>query len=219
MKAKAKKKAKARIRIRINPVCCPQHDVRATIIVKLIAGLGNPGTQYARTRHNLGFITLDVLAAELGVSFTRVQDEAQVVRAHYAGSTVMLVKPQTYMNNSGRAVATIARRNGCEADDILVIVDDKDLPLGKIRLRNGGSAGGHNGLKSITECLGTDAYPRLRMGIATEFMSRMDELSDYVLSRFQPEEMKSVTEMTQQAMSAAVCWIENGIESAMNRFN
>jgi len=187
--------------------------------VKLIAGLGNPGAQYARTRHNLGFMALDVLAAELGVSFTRFQDEAQVVRTRFADSALLLVKPQTYMNNSGRAVAAIARRNGCDVGDILVIVDDKDLPLGKIRLRNGGSAGGHNGLKSITECLGTDAYPRLRMGIATDFMNQVDELSAFVLSRFQPEEMKFANEMAQQASCAALCWIEHGIEAAMNRFN
>ena len=187
--------------------------------MKLIAGLGNPGARYVRTRHNLGFVVADLLASELGVAFTRMQDEAQVVRARYAGDTVLLVKPQTYMNNSGRAVAAIARRNGCDIEDILVLVDDKDLPFGKVRLRAGGSAGGHNGLKSITACLGSDAYSRLRMGIATEFMDQMDELSGFVLSRFQSEEMKQVAELTEQAAQAALCWIENGIEATMNRFN
>ena len=187
--------------------------------MKLITGLGNPGAQYARTRHNLGFMTVDLLASEMGVSFSRVQNEAQIARARHADSTVLLVKPQTYMNNSGRSVAAIARRHGCEMEDILAIVDDKDLPFGKIRVRSGGSAGGHNGLKSINACLGSDAYPRLRLGIATEFMTRFDALSTFVLSRFQPDEMEQVLEMTKQASQAALCWIENGIEVAMNRFN
>lgn len=187
--------------------------------MKLIAGLGNPDAKYANTRHNLGFMAVDLLASELGASFTRVQDEAQVARVHYSGSTVILVKPQTYMNNSGRPISAIARRNGCAIEDILVLVDDKHLPLGKIRLRTDGSAGGHNGLKSITACLGSDGYPRLRMGIGSEIMAQISELSAYVLSRFRPEEMKLVTEMTEQAAQAALCWSKDGMEKAMNRYN
>jgi len=155
----------------------------------------------------------------MGDSFTRVQDEAQIARIHYGGSTVILVKPQTFMNNSGRAVSAIARRNGCALEDILVLVDDKHLPLGKIRLRPDGSAGGHNGLKSISACLGSDCYSRLRMGIGSELMAQTSELSAYVLSRFRPEEMKEVAEMTELAAQAALCWIKYGMEQAMNRYN
>lgn len=187
--------------------------------MKLIAGLGNPGAKYTNTRHNLGFMAIDRLASEMNASFTRMQDDAQVARAHYCGATVMLVKPQAYMNNSGRAIAAIARRNGCAFEDILVLVDDKHLPMGKIRLRTDGSAGGHNGLKSISACLGSDAYPRLRMGIGSEIMAQITELSAYVLSRFRPEEMKQVEEMIEQATQASVCWIRDGMEKAMNRYN
>lgn len=193
--------------------------MKRSYIVKLIAGLGNPGARYVRTRHNLGFMTIDRLASVMGVSFSRVQDEAQFVRTRYADTTVLLVKPQTYMNNSGRSIAALARRNGCNAEDILVIVDDKELPLGKIRLRAAGSAGGHNGLKSINACLGSDAYPRLRLGMATASMAQFDVLSAFVLSRFDPDEMDQVREMTAQAAQAALCWVENGVEVAMNRFN
>ena len=193
--------------------------MKRSYIVKLIAGLGNPGARYVRTRHNLGFMTVDRLASVMGVSFSRVQDEAQFVRTRYADTTVLLVKPQTYMNNSGRSIAALARRNGCNPEDMLVIVDDKELPLGKIRLRAAGSAGGHNGLKSINACLGSDAYPRLRLGMATASMARFDVLSAFVLSRFDPDEMDQVREMTAQAAQAALCWVENGVEVAMNRFN
>ncbi len=187
--------------------------------MKLIAGLGNPGARYARTRHNLGFMAADRLASELTTSFTRIQDNGAIARAHYVGETVLLVKPQTFMNLSGRAVAAIARRAGCEPEDILVLVDDTQLPLGKIRLRPGGSAGGHNGLKSIIAHLGSDNFARLRMGVGTEIMTRIDDLSAYVLSRFRPEEAPLVAEMVDNAAQAALCWLEAGVERTMNRFN
>lgn len=187
--------------------------------MKLIAGLGNPGAQYARTRHNLGFVVADLLASALGVSFTRMQDEALLLRVRCGGVTVLLIKPQTYMNNSGRAVAAVARRNGCAPEDILVLVDDVHLPLGKIRLRAGGSAGGHNGLKSIAACLGNEEFCRLRMGVGSEALEQMNTLSGYVLSRFRAEENAVVSQMAERAAQAALCWIEEGMEQAMNRFN
>ncbi len=187
--------------------------------MKLIAGLGNPGARYVRTRHNLGFMVADMLAQTLHVSFTRMQDNAITARAHHAGETVLLAKPQTFMNHSGRAVAALARRNGCAPEDILVLVDETQLPVGKVRIRPGGSAGGHNGLKSIAAHLGSEDFARLRMGVGSELMTRMDDLSTFVLSRFQSNEMPLVAEMTETAAQAALCWLENGVETAMNRFN
>lgn len=186
--------------------------------MKLIAGLGNPGLQYRHTRHNLGFVTADLLAEALHVAFTRTMDNADVARAHCAGDSVMLVKPKAYMNNSGRAVASLAGRYGCAPEDMLVLLDDAQLPLGSIRLRPGGSAGGHNGLKSIIAWLGSQQFHRLRMGIRPEHMTHRT-LSDFVLGRFAPEEQEQVAQMTARARDAALCWLEHGIEIAMSRYN
>ncbi len=186
--------------------------------MKLIAGLGNPGEQYRRTRHNLGFMVADLLADTLSAPFARTMDNAIIARARLAGVPLMVIKPQTFMNNSGRAVASIARRNGCAPEDILVLVDDVHLPLNRIRLRSEGSAGGHNGLKSIIACLGSQQFCRLRMGIAPEVM-RHSERRDFVLGRFAADEMAAINEMTAYARDAALCWIEYGIETAMNRYN
>ncbi|MCK5861769.1 MAG: aminoacyl-tRNA hydrolase [Candidatus Hydrogenedentes bacterium] len=187
--------------------------------MKLIAGLGNPGAKYTHTRHNLGFMAVELLASKMDAPFTRIQNEAKFARGRYGGSTVILVKPQGYMNTSGRSIAAIARKNGCAIKDILVLVDDRHLPLGKIRLRAEGSAGGHNGLKSINACLGSDGYPRLRMGMGSELMAQMNELSAYVLSRFRSEEMEQVAKMTEETAQAALYWIKNGVEQTMNRYN
>ncbi len=186
--------------------------------MKLIAGLGNPGDQYRLTRHNLGFMVADLLADALDTPFSRAMDNAIFARARVAGATVLLIKPQTFMNNSGRAVASIARRNGCAPEDILVLVDDVYLPLNRIRLRSEGTAGGHNGLKSIIACLGSQQFSRLRMGVAPTVMRHGDR-RDFVLGRFAADEMAAVTEMTARARDAALCWIEYGIETAMNRYN
>lgn len=186
--------------------------------MKLVVGLGNPGDRYRYTRHNIGFMALDRVAESLSAAFTRTLDHAAVARAFYAGASVLLVKPQQYMNNSGRAVADIARRQGCAPEDMLVLVDDVQLPLGAIRLRAEGSAGGHNGLKSVIACLGTQAFHRLRMGIRPEHPVP-HELSAFVLGKFAPEEMDQAAEMTARARDAALCWLEHGIETAMRRFN
>ncbi len=187
--------------------------------MKLIAGLGNPGARYVHTRHNLGFMAADAVAALLGTSFSRKQDNATLARTHHAGETVLLIKPQTFMNNSGQAVAAISRRNGCRPEDILVLADEVQLPVGKIRLRSSGSDGGHKGLKSIIACIGSEAFARLRMGVGSELMDRMDDLSAFVLSRFGSDEMPLVAEMTERAAQAVLCWIEHGAEQTMQRFN
>jgi PTH1 family peptidyl-tRNA hydrolase len=186
--------------------------------MKIIAGLGNPGARYQGTRHNLGFAAVDLLADALQTTFSRTQDEALTARAYYAGLVVLLAKPQTFMNLSGRSVSALVRRNGCPLENILVFVDDRHLPLGRVRLRGEGSAGGHNGLKSIIQHLGAASFARLRMGIGSEMPGEGD-LTGFVLGHFRPEETDAVREMTQRAREAALCWIELGIEQTMSRYN
>ncbi|NLN94251.1 MAG: aminoacyl-tRNA hydrolase [Candidatus Hydrogenedens sp.] len=186
--------------------------------MKLIAGLGNPGEQYRNTRHNLGFVVIDTLAELLKVKLPQPRDKVQALRFHHQGSAVMLVKPQTFMNLSGQAVAPLARRAGCEAEDILVISDDRHLPLGALRLRAGGGAGGHNGLKSLVSHLGTQDFHRLRLGIGGELVPP-DQLSNYVLGKFMPSEVPQVCTLVRQAAEAARCWLEEGMDTAMSRYN
>ncbi len=185
--------------------------------MKIIVGLGNPGDQYRQTRHNLGFLAVERLADALQASFSKRQDDAVVARAYRSGSTVLLAKPQTFMNNSGGPAAALARRHGCLPEDLLVLVDDRHLPLGKIRLRAEGSAGGHNGLKSIAAALGSSDFHRLRLGIGADAPG--GNLSAFVLGRLTQDEMPTVAEMVGLAADAALCWIDNGIEVAMNRYN
>ena len=186
--------------------------------MKLVIGLGNPGAQYIGTRHNAGFVAADKIAQRLGVDFTRTLEEARVARAHHAGTSVMLVKPQTFMNLSGRSAAAIARRYGCSPEDMLVLVDDRHLPLGNLRFRSGGGAGGHKGLLSITAEFGTTEFHRLRLGIGSEAVPR-GNMSAFVLGKFLPEEQPVVNLMTDRAAEASLCWLEQGIGQAMNRFN
>lgn len=186
--------------------------------MKLIVGLGNPGEQYRNTRHNLGFDVIDSLAELLHQKLPPPRDKVQALRFHYQGAPVMLVKPQTFMNLSGQAVAPLARRAGCEPEDILIISDDRHLPLGAVRLRAGGGAGGHNGLKSLVIHLGTQDFHRLRLGIGGDSVSP-DRLSSYVLGKFMPSEVPEVRTLVREAAEAARCWLEEDIETAMSRYN
>lgn len=186
--------------------------------MKLIVGLGNPGSQYQNTRHNAGFAAVDAMAEKLGAAFSRSMNRAHVARAHHAGSSLLFVKPQTLMNLSGRAVAPTAHQYGCAPEDILVIADDRHLPLGMLRLRPGGGAGGHKGLLSIAADLGSSDFHRMRLGIGVEDMPGGD-LTAFVLGRFTAEEQAAVAAMTEQAVVAGFCWLEHGIEQAMQQFN
>lgn len=186
--------------------------------MKLVIGLGNPGQQYERTRHNAGFAVADRMAEKLGVLFSRSMNEALVARAYHAGLSVLLVKPQTFMNLSGRAVAPIARRYGCAPEDILVFADDRHLPLGMVRLRPGGGAGGHKGLLSIAAEMGSADFHRARLGIGSDTMPK-GNLTAFVLGRFAEEESEAVAAMTERAVAAGLCWLEQGIEQAMSQFN
>jgi PTH1 family peptidyl-tRNA hydrolase len=184
--------------------------------VKVIVGLGNPGPKYRNTRHNLGFVVLDLLAEQLRVASAREKSGGLVSEGLHVGERVMLVKPLTFMNRSGDCVAPLVRNKVDSLEDVLVITDDVNLPLGKLRLRPGGSAGGHNGLKSLIERLGSQEFPRVRMGVG---QSGGRELADHVLSRFHPDEGPEVDRMVKLAAEAALCFVAQGIEKAMNQFN
>jgi len=185
--------------------------------VKIIVGLGNPGPQYARTRHNLGFNVLDALAARLGTALDREKHQGLVAEARIGGDKVMLVKPLTYMNRSGDCVARLARNNVFDPSDILIAVDDINLPLGRLRFRAGGSAGGHNGLKSLIERLGSRDFHRMRMGVGDERQG--PDLAGHVLSKFRPDEREAAEELVDRAAAAAVAWAESGIDHVQREYN
>ena len=185
--------------------------------VKLIVGLGNPGPRYANNRHNVGFQCLDRLAQAYGLAFQRRENKALLARGKIAGVEVILAKPQTYVNLSGQAVERLAWSYQVPLEDILVIYDDMDLPLGRIRLRPGGGAGGHKGVRSIIEHLDSRDFPRLRVGIGRP-PGRMDPV-DYVLGDFTPEERPVIEEAYERAIAAVECWLREGIVAAMNKYN
>jgi peptidyl-tRNA hydrolase, PTH1 family len=181
-----------------------------------IVGLGNPGRRYRGTRHNVGSEVVDRVAAKLGV---RLADDGFVrtVRARFGRAAVLLAVPETYMNVSGQAVSDLARRRRVRPESLLVVYDDLDLPLGRLRLKPGNGAGGHNGVRSIIEELGTKAFPRLRVGIGRPPAGVAPET--FVLERFTPEERTVVDEAVERAANAALAVLSDGLEAAMNRVN
>ena len=185
--------------------------------MKLIVGLGNPGKEYEHTPHNIGFEVIDVLAAQCGCALRRsFRFKARLARTMLGGNEVMLVKPGAYMNQSGPVVAAIARKLGISPADLLVIFDDADLPVGRLRIRVGGSGGGHKGLLSILEHLGQDQFARIRLGIGR----RGDkDLVAHVLTPFAPELRESTQAMIVTAAEAAQYLAAHGAEAAMNKFN
>ncbi|MBI1873514.1 MAG: aminoacyl-tRNA hydrolase [Acidobacteria bacterium] len=185
--------------------------------MKLIVGLGNPGERYRGTRHNVGFAVIDELARRGGVTFEAAPVDALVAKARNLGEGALVGKPTTYMNSSGPAVAELARYYRVEIPDVLVVVDDVNLSLGRVRGRPRGSDGGHNGLKSIIEHLGTEEFSRLRIGIGRGDEDR--ELAGHVLSRFLPEERDAVERMVTRGADAAELFVIEGIDQVMNRFN
>jgi PTH1 family peptidyl-tRNA hydrolase len=184
--------------------------------VKLIVGLGNPGKQYAGTRHNAGFAVIDEIARRASVGFESAPAEAVIAKWRRPDGVALLAKPLTFMNLSGQAVGELARYFKIDAADLLIVVDEAQLPLGRLRARARGSAGGHNGLKSVIAHLG-DAFPRLRIGVGRGEQQR--DLADHVLSRFEKEEAAEVERMTARAADAAEMFITSGIEAVMNAFN
>ena len=184
----------------------------------LIVGLGNPGGQYDGTRHNAGFAVADELARRGGFAVQRVKFKALTGTAAIGGQGVLVMKPATYMNLSGEAVGEAARFYKLASDRVLVISDDVDLPLGKLRLRTGGSAGGHNGLKSIIQHLGSDQCPRLKVGVGGKPHPDYD-LADWVLGKLTGEDKKLMDEAVKRAADAVECLLKDGISKAMNQFN
>ena len=184
--------------------------------MKAIVGLGNPGSQYRGTRHNVGFDVVDELARRGSIGFESAPAEALIAKWRRPEGVVLLVKPLTFMNLSGQAVGELARYFKIDVADLIVIVDEVHLPLGKLRARKRGSAGGHNGLKSVIAHLG-DEFSRLRVGVGRGGDQR--NLADHVLSRFEKDETAEVERMTARAADAAEMFIASGIEAVMNAFN
>jgi PTH1 family peptidyl-tRNA hydrolase len=184
--------------------------------LKLVVGLGNPGSQYARTRHNVGWLVVDRLADRAGwAGRGRQRDASNVVGGHYRGLDLTLVKPLTYMNDSGLAVRKVLARERAPLSDLLVIADDFALPFGKLRFREGGGPGGHNGLRSIIDELGTEKFSRLRVGIGEPDRAAVD----HVLSTFAPDEAQRLDELIDAAADAVEAWAREGTNKAANRFN
>ena len=184
---------------------------------RLIVGLGNPGAEYEKTRHNVGFEVVDAVADKARITLEHDKGDVLLGWGRVRRYPLGVAKPLTYMNRSGTAVRTLLGRHGLEPQEILVVVDDINLPVGKLRLRQGGSAGGHNGLQDITDRLGRDDFPRLRFGVGSDF-SRGKQ-ADYVLSPFSPDERPIVEEALVRARDAAITFVTDGIVTAMNRFN
>ena len=187
--------------------------------MKLIAGLGNPGSRYERTRHNAGFMVIDKTAEELGFALRSGKGEFDIGSGDVDGERVWLMKPTTFMNNSGIAVREVVQFHKIALKDILIVCDDAALPVGTIRMRKSGSDGGQNGLKSVIFHLNSDQFPRLRIGIANEMMAKMD-LADFVLSKFDKAEFETIGATIDQAKNAVMDFIRTGdIDRCMNKYN
>ncbi|MBQ6401875.1 MAG: aminoacyl-tRNA hydrolase [Firmicutes bacterium] len=182
----------------------------------VIAGLGNPGKQYEKTRHNMGFLALDVLADRERIPVSRQKHHALIGDGKIGGERVMLVKPQTYMNDSGQALGEILRYYQLPPENLIVICDDMDLPAGAIRIRKKGGAGTHNGMKSVILHVGSEGFPRIRVGIGK---SRPEDWKDFVLNRIGSEDEDRLMEAAKTAAEAAEAIVRFGIDIAMNRYN
>lgn len=185
--------------------------------MKLIVGLGNPGKEYEETRHNIGFKVVDFFAGRKGLTFGKCREQTLSAEFKHDDEKVLIVKPQTYMNLSGQAVGSLARWHKIEPADIIVIYDDLDLPLGKLRIRARGSAGGHNGMKSIIAHLNTEDFPRIRVGVGRPPVDA--QTVDYVLSKFLPAEREVIQQAVSQGAEAIQMWLDKGMTAAMNYYS
>ncbi len=185
--------------------------------MKMIAGLGNPGSEYAKTKHNVGFMYLDALAEHLGATDWRNKYDALVAEARIGSEKVLLVKPLTYMNESGRAIGPLMNFYKLDPEDLIVAHDDMDIPVGTVRIRKKGSAGGHNGMKSILYHVGDENFPRIRIGIGRPLPGWT--VVKHVLAPFSPEDVEKIQEAVKYLVPAAECIITEGADMAMNKFN
>jgi PTH1 family peptidyl-tRNA hydrolase len=183
--------------------------------VRLIVGLGNPGAKYSDSRHNVGFKCIDLLARKWGIRLDDRRAKAALGQGRVDGHPVALAKPRTYMNNSGEGVEYLLTRFAAKPEDLVIIYDEMDLPLGKVRIRPGGSPAGHNGIKSIIAALSTQDFPRIRVGIGKPNEGTIG----YVLGTFSPEEKPVIEEVYARVSDAVTCLIHENIQEAMNRFN
>ncbi|MBN8472215.1 aminoacyl-tRNA hydrolase [Corallococcus exiguus] len=188
--------------------------------MKLICGLGNPGREYERHRHNVGFMVVDALLSRARAELTQDKFQARVGQGSLGGERILFVEPQTFMNLSGRSVAEAARFYKVAVQDVLVVHDELDLPFGRLQLKAGGGAGGHNGLKSMVQCLGEDAFIRVRVGIGKpEGPNAKERVAGYVLSNFDDGERRQLEELIGKAADMAESWVRDGLATAMNRHN
>jgi PTH1 family peptidyl-tRNA hydrolase len=183
----------------------------------LVAGLGNPGEEYAATPHNMGFLVVDRLAARHGIRLTRKECQAVLGQGNIGGKTVLLVKPQTFMNLSGVAVKPLLEKNEIPCSDLVLVYDELDLPWGSLRVRPRGSAAGHNGIKDVIAKLGTQEFPRIRLGVHPDHP--LPSGRDYLLSRFTRQQNESLDEFVDLAADATESIITEGVEKSMTRFN
>lgn len=187
-------------------------------MIRLVVGLGNPGAQYDFTPHNIGFEIVDLLADHAGVGFKPKRAfQLELAEAPLSSRRVMIAKPQTFMNASGDAVAAWARKNGIPPDDILVVYDDVELPLGRLRVRPSGGTGGHNGMASLVERLGSREFPRLRVGVGPRPPGK--DLVNYVLSKWHPDALTLAFRAKKLAVEVCLEAIQNGVSEAMNKYN
>ncbi|HHU18410.1 MAG: aminoacyl-tRNA hydrolase [Anaerovoracaceae bacterium] len=182
----------------------------------IIAGLGNPGKKYENTKHNVGFITLDLLAKKHDIKINKIKHKALVGEGIISGQKLLLVKPQTYMNLSGNSIREVMNYYNADLDKLVVIYDDVDIPMGGLRIRKKGSAGTHNGMRSIIYDLQTDEFARIRIGIGGE---RKMSLAGYVLGGFNKDEKELIQNAVERAVLAVECLLEKGIDAAMNEYN
>lgn len=185
----------------------------------LIVGLGNPGAEYARTRHNAGFLVVEKLAARWNADWrSDTRSDCRLARAQFGAKDCLLCEPQGFMNNSGEAVGCLSAYYRVSVERLLIVVDDADLPLGRLRLKPEGSSGGHHGLESVENSLGTQSYARLRVGIGRT-AAEVREITGHVLGRFRKEETELVGLVLDQAARQIECWLTAGVNAAMNQFN
>lgn len=184
----------------------------------IVAFLGNPGLKYNGTRHNAGFMAADAMEKKLGVSINKMRFKALTQTADIGGKKVLLMKPQTYMNLSGDAIVQAANFYKVPPERVIVVSDETALPIGRLRIRRGGSAGGHNGLKSVIARLGTDQFPRIRLGVGDKPHPDYD-MADWVLSAFKGQDAADMELVAKKAADAVECYITEGADRAMNRFN
>lgn len=185
--------------------------------MKLIVGLGNPGAEYERTRHNVGWMVVDAFAKKFRIDITKHEKSSMTGTGRVAGGSVMVAKPLTYMNLSGDAVRGLVNAYLESTDELMIVYDDIDLPLGRLRIRPNGSAGTHNGMRSIVESLASERFPRLRFGVRGASYS--ERLRDYVLDEFAPDEQELVTRSIERSVDALVLFARGDLRRAMNEFN